>query len=183
MNARPQSYKRAPRTAKEADRVEYQRQWHLASKHPATTRGEAARRWIADRRAARLAAAIARPPRKPYQPRPPRAPLSAEERHARHERHKEICREYYRRNRAAILARTANRRLADPTARDRAAAAYRQKTAAARAVRREKYAQWLADPTPTFRSLAALPLSSRRKIVQRDRARRRAASKALAKKP
>lgn len=92
------------------------------------------------------------------------------------------CRSYYVRNRAAILARTANRRRTDPTVQERAAAAYRQKTAAARASKMEKYARWLADPMPTFRSLAPLPMSSRRRIIQRDRARRRAASKALAKK-
>jgi len=175
MNARPQSYKRAPRTAKEADRVEYRRQWHLAAKRPAgDPQGDTARAWLADRRAAR-AAAFARPPRKPYQPRPPRAPLTAEEMHARHERHKEICREYYRSNRAAILAAHAayNLRPEVKAARVARKNATRAEAAARRADRQAAHhATWEREML-TKSELKKLPQAERIRIMQRQRYRHR----------
>jgi len=113
--------KRIPANATEAARFEYQRQWYAARKHAGTPRGDAASQWLAARAAA-LRAKTRTPPRKKAAAR--RAArrqtrrLTRAEKDRLHELRRirysvdddfrakvnALNREYYKRNKAHILA-------------------------------------------------------------------------------
>ena len=185
-------------TAHELDRQLYRQMWHLARKHPATPRGEAARQWLENRRAAHK---LAHPPRPPYQKRlraccasrKRNRQLTPEEKARLHELKRirysvdddfrakvnAYNRDFYQRNREKILAqhKIYNAR-PDVLARSRARANSPEAKAARRAryVRKAsrcaaRHASWTSAML-TKAELKQLPHDERRRVRQRQNYRR-----------